>query len=470
MTETHFEPFLHLVDVTHDRALIAWGGFYFQRADAEHQWRVVDDEQLSQLDQGRTGSIGASSEPYGEAAVEAYDETGALAAHAATRQVNHVWLEGLAPDTTYTYQVVVDGQPWADGERWDWGPGARGGLDLGPRGRSYRRRFRTHPSPDVSVPLRFSVLGDFGVGVIADAEPGRRQRRVAAALDRLVTEHGVRLVLTVGDNVYKGEPGRVEQESGNDDDDWYSKFYAPYRYLLGEIPVYPAVGNHDTGETETSDEPDQIADIFHTRTRFDRTDVDGRAAISVGLNYRFGYGADVEFTSIDTTETPGGLRGNYYFQYAEHSEFLDHAFPQAAGPRWRIPFCHHPAYCAGPKVENNAAVLDRLVPLFQRAGVRVAFAGHEHNFQISQVDGIAYVTTGAGGKVREQPPTEFAAAGTQAWGMQAHCLLVDVTRDRMAITPVAALGADGELELMSALGPDDTLLRPPFEVSADERV
>jgi tartrate-resistant acid phosphatase type 5 len=147
-TQSHFEPFLHLVDVTHRRALVAWGGFFFHRPDAGHRWKIVDDRQLAVVDPGRTGSIGARSEPYGVAVVEAFDETGAPVATTRIDEVNHAWLEGLEPDTVYTYRVRVDGSPWAEGERWDWGPVPGGGLDLAPRGRSYRRRFRTHPAPD----------------------------------------------------------------------------------------------------------------------------------------------------------------------------------------------------------------------------------------------------------------------------------------------------------------------------------
>ena len=43
MTETRFEPFVHLADVAPDRALIAWGGFWFRRADQDARWGIVND-------------------------------------------------------------------------------------------------------------------------------------------------------------------------------------------------------------------------------------------------------------------------------------------------------------------------------------------------------------------------------------------------------------------------------------------
>jgi len=69
--ELHFEPFLHLVDVGEEETLIAWGGFCFRRGDSSYgEWRIVDDEDLRQVAAARTGTIGASFEPYGVALVE----------------------------------------------------------------------------------------------------------------------------------------------------------------------------------------------------------------------------------------------------------------------------------------------------------------------------------------------------------------------------------------------------------------
>ena len=42
--EIHREPFIHLVDLARDRALIAWGAFYFERTERS-RWEIVDDEQ-----------------------------------------------------------------------------------------------------------------------------------------------------------------------------------------------------------------------------------------------------------------------------------------------------------------------------------------------------------------------------------------------------------------------------------------
>ena len=465
MAETHFEPFLHLADVGPDRALVTWGGFWFHREDADARWDIVDDEQLGQVDPGRTESIGARSTPYGDAVVEVVDESGALIASAHTDEHNHVWVTGLQPDTGYRYRVLVDGEEWAAGERWDWGPVDRGGLDLRPGGRSYDTSFRTHPDPEVHAALDFVVLGDYGVGVMSDSESSRRQTRVAAVLDGLVEQQDVRLVIGVGDNVYRGESGMVGAEGGSEDDDWYSSFYQPYRYVLARIRVYPTVGNHDSADTESSDDREQIRDNFHTDERFLSAVGSGRASIDPGLFYRFGYGADVEFVCIDTSlaqELPVG----HYFEDPKHREWLEQALPShpEEGPRWRIPFSHHPTYCAGPHHPNTENMITELVPLFQRSGVCVAFAGHEHNFQLSRADGISYFLSGAGGKLREEPPKNFTDAHTEAWSAQSHLLHVHVDAEAMTVTPYAGLMPDGRPHPMTAQDPHNRVIEVPFVV------
>ena len=464
MPESHFEEFVHLVDVAADRALIAWGGFWFRRDSADARWAVVTDEHLGEVDPGRNGSIGASSEPYGDAEVEVLDDRGSVVARAGTDTVNHVWVAGLAPDTAYGYRVTVDGRAWAAGPRLDWGPVSAGGLDLRPGGRQYRMRLRTHPAPDATAPLEFVVIGDYGIGILADTESGRRQRRIAEVLDRLTDDGSVRLVLTVGDNVYAGSGTRGSQGHGNRDADWYGSFYQPYRYALAQVPLYPTVGNHDTSDAETSDDRAEIRDNFHTDARFTPEVAGSRASADPGMFYRFGFGADVEFVCIDTS-LARDLPTEHFFENPRHRRWLADAFPRrGTGPRWRFPFSHHPAYCAGPSHANTESMVEHLVPLFSGAGVRAAFAGHEHNFQLSRVDGIDYFVSGAGGQLREDRPEGFGPAGTVAWAAQAHLLHGRVDGDTLTVVPLAGVGPDGTPERMTAQAPDGSVVEVPFVV------
>jgi len=444
--DLHFEPFVHLVDVDDDQALVAWGGFWF-RPQPDGSWRTVDDEQLAEIDPGREGSIGASSSPYGDATVDVFDGEGQRVASASTSDANHVWVRGLRPGTEHRYEITVDGRPWVPPEcrRWERMDGRRGRLV--PAGRTYDCRFRTFPDPEAPpTSMRFAALGDYGIGIQTDDPQGEHQLHLARVLERLVdTAPGLDLVITLGDNIYLAE-GSVGG-SGGEDDDWYFSYYEPYRFTLSRVPVYPTVGNHDSDETEASDDRDQLADNHFTDVRFRPEVEEGREILEAegdavpGLYYRFSFGRLVEFTSIDTSHADGGR----YFEADDHQPFLDAAFApdRTDRSRWAIPFAHHPAYCAGPEHGNDDAVIASLLPRYRDAGVQVVLAGHEHNFQHAVVDGVHHLVCGAGGKLRTEPPCWTDDARTRSWAAQPHLLLVDVDANRLSMLPIGDLDDGG---------------------------
>ena len=474
MPDFHAEPYVYLAGLTHKAALIAWGGFYFRVRSRKNgdEWKLVDDSDLDHVHPPRRASIGAKSEPFGKARIEVLDSSGNLVSFAETTTTNHSWVSGLTPDTEYTYRVFVNDEEWATGERRDWMVDAESqGLKLS--GRIYDNRFRTHPHPEERAPLTFAVIGDFGIGVRKASKPDRCQREVAAALDKAVDVKGVRLLLTTGDNIYAGKTllGIPFGATGDEDDDWFFTFYQPYRYIINRIPVYPTVGNHDTGETEASDDRQQLIDNFFLNERFTGEESAGRSSIGPGLMYRFHYGADIEFVCIDTSRQ-SMLFGDRFFEHKNHASFLDASFPEVAAEGtverpWRIPFSHHPPFCAGPQHSNSKSMIKHLVPVFKRSGVKAVFSGHEHNFQHSRVEGINYFITGAGGKVRVEPPSNFADAHTTCWAAAANFLIVEVTTGQMIISPMAVLGATGELAELVTFDPVGSRAAVPIVIDRE---
>ena len=475
MTATHFEPFVHLADLTHEHALVAWGGFFFDLPGRHGSAAtIVEDDHLGRVagHDGRVESIGARSAPYGRAQVEVLDAaTGEVVAGAATEERNHVWVEGLEPDTEYRYRIRVDGRPWAEDALYDW---ARrdGHADLVRTDRRYEQRFRTFPDPGRSASLRFAVLGDYGVGILAPEGMGKRQLRLGEALDRAVRSAGVRLVVTTGDNVYLGDEGSVAG-SGAQDDDWYYSFYQPYRYSIPRVPFFPGVGNHDTVQTEVSDDRGQLSDNFYTDQRFRSEVASRRASVDPGLYYRFSYGAGIEFVCIDTTEARTLEDDRYFFQEPHHRRFLEESFPATEevgrGPVWRIPFSHHPPYCAGPSHHDFPALAEVLTPLLRRAGVRVMLSGHEHNFQHNRRDGVEYVVTGAAGKLREERPGRLGAVGNRSWAAEGHLLVVDVDAERIVLHPVTDVAAAGRFTYLRRAAPDGRREAGPIVIEKGER-
>lgn len=87
----------------------------------------------------------------------------------------------------------------------------------------------------------------------------------------------------------------------------------------------------------------------------------------------------------------------------------------------------------------------QLIPLFERAGVRAMFSGHEHNFQHAHADGIDYFVTGAAGKFRGGTPDRFVEARTQSWSAQCHFLLAQIAGERMTVRAIGESAGDATL-------------------------
>ena len=468
MPEFHAEPYIYLPAVTHKSALVAWGAFYF-RVTSRGAAKLVDDQDLKYVHPPRKDSIGACSAPYGPARVEVRDASGTVVTTAKTEATNHCWVSGLRPDTEYSYSVFVKDAEWAAGERWDWSTTEQALVQTGAK---YENRFRTHPDPQTPSPLTFAVIGDFGVGV-RTSSPNRRQQQVADALRHAVDREGVRLILTTGDNIYATKKlfGISVTASGDEDDDWFFTYFQPYRYILNRIPVYPSIGNHDADESEACDDRTQVEDNFYLCERLAGEEAAGRASFRPGLFYRFRYGSDIEFVCIDTSKE-AFFRSDRLFALQKHWEFLEASFTATPddGVRWRVPFAHHPPFSAGPRHRNTKSMA-RLLPLFQRSGVKAMFSGHEHNFQQSRHEGIDYFVTGGAGRTRGEAPNHFDDAHTASWSSACHFLLVAIEDETMT---VRAIG-EGISETTAALADivrysrEGTAFQEPMQIRRDRK-
>jgi tartrate-resistant acid phosphatase type 5 len=207
-----------------------------------------------------------------------------------------------------------------------------------------------------------------------------------------------------------------------------------------------------------------MEDNFHLQERFHH----GLETASVmpGLFYRLRYGAGLELACLDTSLDSEQAEAHRYFQAPKHQEWLRSTFSRRQD-RWLIPYSHHPVYTAGPNHENDQEMQEALEPLFAAADVRLVLAGHEHNFQISEVGGRTYVVSGAAGQLDERVPEGFAHAHTTAWAAQAHLLLIEVDGSVATLTPIAGLLHDRLLHRMTALTPRNELVEPPLTVRND---
>ena len=343
-------------------------------------------------------TIGRSARSHGEATVE-------IAGKKLLTSANQIVVGGLAPDHPYDYKVSLGGTVIGQGDVRTW-------------------EAKTQK-------LVFFVIGDFGTGqapqyLVARAMWDEFQRRAK-------TDSPVRFILSVGDNIYGNISGALlgVGHTGASDADWKPKFFDPYEPLIARVPFYPTLGNHDGNETERHGDLAAILDNFafpHDKP---------------GRYYNFNYADLAEFYGLDTTKnTESGPVRPAYLEDSPQFHWMQTEFAKPH-PLWVIPYFHHPPFTAGPLHAASYEQLQHWVRLFASSGVKVAFSGHEHNFQVSdvsdQTSGICFIVSGAGGELRGGSVLgKMSRAHIRAWAPENHFLVVEIEGKTMKVTPLAS--------------------------------
>jgi len=364
-------------------------------------------------------TIGRSSASRGEATVK-------IAGRSLVSRQNWIVVADLKPDTPYDYEISI------------------GGRSIGKNG------FRTWAQRSSKV--AFFVIGDWG-------NASREQYAIAKAMlqefeKRSGSDNPVRFVLTTGDNIYGDVNNFVfgVKNTGNEDSDWASKFFEPYQGLIAHVPFFPSLGNHDGNESESRRDLAVYLDNF-----FFPGDEAARY-------YRFNYGGLVDFFGLDsTTNTESGPPRPAYFEDGRQFAWMKAALAESKAA-WKVPYYHHAVFNAGPRHAPSERELKHWVQLFSQTGVKVAFNGHEHNFQYSEVNqrsgGVRFVTSGAGGELRAGGiQNKMSGANMAGWAPENHFLLVEIEGDVMKITPIGA----APIKVLDASGQP---VKMPLEVRA----
>ena len=273
-----------------------------------------------------------------------------------------VALTELAPGSTYHYRVEANASFTASGS------------------------FRTAPAGGDSS-FVFAVVGDGGMAQMA----------VAGLLERATPD----LVLHTGDVVYPSGKQRHYDR----------RFFAPYRRLIGGVPVFPVLGNHDVRTR------DGAAYLENFHPPFDDPKSGGRY-------YSFDWGS-VHFVALDSELYHGDSGGDEARQKAWLERDLS-----ATDQSRKVVFLHRPPYSSSrhggdPKVRND------LEPVFVRHGVDLVFSGHDHCYERTvPIEGVTYVVSGGGGK-------ELYPAGESAWTARSasahHAVFVRVEGERLTL-------------------------------------
>lgn len=248
---------------------------------------------------------------------------------------------------------------------------AEAGEGLGPY------RFRTAPAPTgPRRRVRVLAFGDSGWG-------SREQVTLAGRM----AERRWDLAVHVGDLAYPSGSSRS----------FTLRHFRVYRELLARVPFFPSPGNHDV--RAAGGRP------------YDRSFTWPGTGDRRYYRFRWGH---VLFVALDTG-TPA-QRDSLERTAGGQYRWLEAGLRAASADssvRWTVVYMHHPLYSDagglsghGPDRELRGA----LRPLFERHGVDVVLAGHDHHYQRSRPlrdgepvpagCGPVYFVTGGGGASR----------------------------------------------------------------------
>lgn len=181
---------------------------------------------------------------------------------------------------------------------------------------------------------------------------------------------------------------------------WVSELFEPISKLSAHVPMYPVIGNHEKNAH-------WYYDYFHLP--------------APEYYYTFSFG-NAQFFMIDSNKdlSPG----------SEQYQWLEKELKKSKAA-WKFAAHHHPCFSSDEDDygdqwkgkdskdyswgDNNAR---ELVPLYEKYGVDIAFAGHIHSYErtwpilkmsINQKNGVRYIVSGGGGGGLEQ------AAPQRSW-------------------------------------------------------
>ncbi len=229
----------------------------------------------------------------------------------------------------------------------------------------------------------YVVIGDWGRGG-AD-----HQRAVGIQLGRTAEAIGSRFTVSVGDNFYE------DGVSGPGDPQWRTSFEEIYTAPSLMTPWHVILGNHDY-------RGDVAAQIGYSATSrrwslparyYQRTET---IAPGVAADYFF----------IDTSPFVAAYRGTKVRIEGQDTgaqlAWLERALGQSQAA-WKIVFGHHPVFTVPGGELDTAELIGQVKPLLDRHGVRAYINGHVHNQQDLTVDGVHYITSGAGSQTFQVP-------------------------------------------------------------------
>ena len=218
--------------------------------------------------------------------------------------------------------------------------------------------------------LHFIAMGDWG-RVGAD-----HQKEVAAQMGKTATEINTQFVIATGDNFY---PSGVISEW---DPLWKYSFEDIYTDFHLQWDWYPVLGNHDY---KTNPDAQVKYSTISRRWKMPARYYSKKFFINGDTTQA------VLIAFIDTNPLIPEFYSNADYgpnvktqDSTKQKKWLAHVLSDTSkNIKWKIVVGHHPMFTGGSRTEayDTKAIRNSLKPLFDKYGVDVYLAGHEHSLQ-----------------------------------------------------------------------------------------
>ncbi len=251
--------------------------------------------------------------------------------------VHEIVLDGLEPDTRYTYQVESGGA------------------------KSQIHHFTTAPDP--AQPVRFAHFSDNQNG------PEVFAQHVTA-----MAAWGPDLLVGSGDHV----------QAGLEEPLWKEQLFGPGRGLFHEVPLQLAMGNHEENSPF-------YYDLMSNPHPADHPEWESLYGFRFGNTYFLMINTNYFLCPIGEVELPDGQRMR---ELAESPEAQSATWRIALGHENAVSECWGDGDCG---YDGTLCVRNYVVPMLADRGFHFYLSGHTHAYERGQVGNLVHLIAGGGG-------------------------------------------------------------------------
>ena len=241
------------------------------------------------------------------------------------------------------------------------------------------------PAAAAAPTLNFVLIGDWG------RHGWDHQSAVAGQMGQTAAAIGSHFTISLGDNFYENGV------TGLDDPYWQTSFERIYTAPALQSPWRIILGNHDyRGNVQAQLDYSRLSPRWRLPARYySRVETlpDGGTAEFFYLDtspfIRYYLGTETDISGQDP---------------ARQAAWLNSALSRSTA-RWKIVVGHHPIYTAlTGRGHDQPDMIAQIDPILRAHRVPIYINGHDHTLQSVTLNGLTYVTNGAGSKTYSPGP------------------------------------------------------------------